>query len=142
VTLEQAAAASGRPPDRLTELDRRRHRFAFLRGTYETVVVRDRETGETLEIALDVATGQRVDVSELTRRDRELAASRAGRLSPPLRDLAVRHPDLSGVRVAVVRAGDAAPTPVRASMREIIELSEDPSVQRIDLLEDPEVPDG
>jgi hypothetical protein len=142
VTLEQAAVASGRPLDRLAELDRRRHRFAFLPGTYETVVVRDRETGETLEVALDAATGQRVDVAELTRRDRELAASHASRLSPELRDLAVRHPELADVHVALVHAGDATPTPMRASMREIIELSNDPSVQRIDLLEDPEVMDG
>jgi hypothetical protein len=141
VTLEQVAAAQGRSVDRLTELDRRPLRFAFLPGNYETVVVRDRGTGETLEVTLDAATGHRVDPAELVRRDREVAASRGAALSPELRDLAVRHPELADVRVAVLRAGDTAPTPLRTGMGELIELAQDPGVDRVELLEDPEILD-
>ena len=141
MTLEQVAAAAGRPVERLTELDRRRQHFGFLPGSYETVVVRDQETGETLEVTLDAASGQPVDPAELVRRDRQLAARRAGPLSPALRDLALRHPELRDVRVAVARSGDAEPTPLRAGMREIIEIAEDPGVDRIELLEDPEILD-
>jgi hypothetical protein len=141
VTLEQVAAAAGRPVERLTELDRRRLRFGFLPGTYETIVVRDQGTGETLEVTLDAASGQPVDPAELIQRDRQLAAPHAGRLSPALRDLALRHPELRDVRVAVARSGDAEPTPLRADMREIIEIAQDSGVERIALLEDPEILD-
>jgi hypothetical protein len=141
VTLEQVAAAAGMRIERLTELDRRHVRFSFLPGTYETVVVRDQGTGETLEVTLDVASGRPVDPAELVRRDRQLAARRAGPLSPALRDLALRHPDLRDIRVAVARSGDAEPTPLRAGIREIIEIAEDPGVDRIELLEDPEILD-
>ena len=141
MTFEQVAAAAGRPVERLTELDRRRLHFGFLPGTYETVVVRDQGTGETLEVTLDAASGQPVDPAELIQRDRQLAAPHVGRLSPALRDLALRHPELRDVRVAVARSGDAEPTPLRADMREIIEIAEDPGVEHIALLEDPEILD-
>jgi hypothetical protein len=65
VTLEQVAAAAGRPVERLTELDRRRLRFSLLPGRYETVVVREQGTGETFEVTLDAASGQPVDPAEL-----------------------------------------------------------------------------
>jgi hypothetical protein len=141
VTLEQVAAAAGRPVERLTELDRRRLRFSLLPGRYETVVVREQGTGETFEVTLDAASGQPVDPAELVKRDRQLAARRAAPLSPALRDLALRHPDLADVRVAVTRSGDVEPTPLRAGMREIIEIAGDPDVDHIELLEDPEIAD-
>ena len=103
-------------------------------------MVRIRATGETLEVTLDAATGQRVDPAELLRRDRELAA-RHPALSPTLRELAVRHPELTQVRVAVMREPGAEPTPVVASMREIVGLARDAGVDRIELLEDPEILD-
>ncbi len=104
-------------------------------------MVRDQETGETLEVTLDAASGRPVEPAELVRRDRQLAARHAHALSPALRDLALRHPDLTDVRVTVARVGDAEPTPLRADMREIIAIAQDPGVDRIELLEDPEILD-
>jgi hypothetical protein len=141
VTLEQVATALGRPPEQLLELDRRPLRLAFLDRTYETIVVRDRATGATLEATLDPATGERADPAELLRRDRKLAASLGGPLSPPLQSLVLRHPELMAVHVAVTREGDPEPKPLRASVRELVKLAREPGVARIELLEDPEILD-
>jgi hypothetical protein len=141
VTLEHVAAALGRPAEELVELDRRPLRLAFLDRTYETIVVRDRATGATVEATLDAATGERADPAELLPRDRQLAANLGGPLSPTLRGLVLRHPDLVAVHVAVTREGDPEPTPLRASVREVVELAREPGVARIELLEDPEILD-
>jgi hypothetical protein len=141
VTLTQVAAALGRPAEQLFELDRRPVPVAFLDRDYETVVVRDRVSGETVEATLDAATGEQADPAELLRRDRELAASLGRRLSPELRDLVVRHPELQNVRVAVTREGDPEPTPLRAGVRELVALAQEPGVARIELLEDPQILD-
>jgi hypothetical protein len=141
VTLTQVAAALGRPADRLLELDRRPLRLAFLGGEYETVVVRDRSTEETVEATLDAVTGEPADAEELLRRDRQLAASFGGALSPQLRDLVLRHPELEGVLVAVTREGDPEPTTVRASARELVALAQEADIAAIELLEDPMILD-
>jgi hypothetical protein len=141
VTLAQVASALGRPAEQLLELDRRPLRLAFLERTYETVVVRDRASGATVEATLDPATGERADPDELLRRERELAASLGGPLSPTLRSLVLRHAELTAVHVAVTRDGDPEPTPLRASARELVALAQQPGVSRIELLEDPEILD-
>jgi hypothetical protein len=141
VTLAQVAAALGRPADRLLELDRRPLRLAFLDGEYETVVVRDRGTEETVEATLDAATGESADAEELLRRDRQLAASMGGALSPQLRDLVLRHPELEGIQVAVRRERDPEPTELQASARELVALAREPDVVGIVLLEDPVILD-
>lgn len=133
--------ALGRPADELFELDRRPLRLAFLDRTYETIVVRDRATGTTVEATLDAATGERADPAELLQRNRELAAKLGGPLSPTLRDLVLRHPDITAVDVAVTREGDLEPTSLRASARELVGLAQQPGVAWIELLEDPEIPD-
>jgi hypothetical protein len=141
VTLAQVAAALGRPAEQLLELDRRPLRLAFLDGEYETVVVRDRATEETVETTLDSATGEPADTEELLRRDRQLAASVGGSLSPQLRDLVLRHPELEALEVAVTRVDDPAPTTLRASARELVTLAQEPDVVGIELLEDPVILD-
>jgi hypothetical protein len=141
VTLAQVAAALGRPAEQLIELDRRPLPVAFLDRDYETIVVRDRVSGATLEATLDAATGEQTDPAELLRRERELAASRGRRLSPQLRDLLVRHPELRNVHVAVTREGDPEPVPLRASVPEIVALAREPGVAGVDLLEDPKILD-
>ena len=140
-SLDQVAAALGRPAEQLVELDHRPLTFAFLGGDYETVVVRDRTTGRIIEAILDAASGQRVDAAELRRRDRDLAASLGSRLSWELRDLLLRHPDLPAVSVLVSRRGDSGRTALRAEARQIVTLAQDAGVVRIELLGEPEIKD-
>jgi len=141
VTLAQVAEALGRPVERLQELDRRPLRPAFAGGWYETVVVRDRASGETVEATLDARTGERVDAAELRRRDRELADRVGAALEPRLRDLLLRHPELPALRVSVTRAGDADATPLQAAATEIAALAQQLDVTRIELAEDVEIRD-
>jgi hypothetical protein len=141
VTLAQVAEALGRPVERLQELDRRPLRPAFAGGRYETVVVRDRASGETVEATLDARTGERVDAAELRRRDRELADRVGAALEPRLRDLLLRHPELPALRVSVTRAGDADATPLQAAATEIAALAQQLDVTRIELAEDVEIRD-
>lgn len=141
MTLAQVAAALGRPAERLFELDRRPLQLAFLGRDYETIVVRDRASGDTLEATLDAATGEQADPAELRRRDRELAARLGRRLSPELRDLVLRHPELQTLHVAVTREGDTKPRTVRAGARELVALARQPDVIGIELLEEPVILD-
>jgi hypothetical protein len=115
--------------------------LAFVPGSYETVVVRDRAGGDTLEVTLDEASGARVDPAELRRRDRELAGRLGGPLSAQLRDLLLRHPELDAVRVVVTRGRDE-PAPLRISSRAIAALAQEPGVTLVELAEDPEIPDA
>jgi hypothetical protein len=141
VTLEEVAEALGRPAEQLTELDRRPLLLAFLEGDYETVVVRDRATEETVEATLDAATGEPADPVELRRRDRGLAVRLGGRLSSQLQDLVLRHPELESIEVAVTRSVDPEPRTVRSSARELVALAREPDVVGIELLEDPVILD-
>ena len=141
MTLGQVAAALGRPAEQLFELDRRPLTLAFLEGEYETIVVRDRTTEETVEATLDAATGELADPGELLRRDRELAARLGGALSPQLRELVLRHPELEGIAVAVTRSRDSKPTADCASARELVTLAHEPDVVGIELLESPVILD-
>jgi hypothetical protein len=140
VTLAQAAEALGRPLERVQELDRRLLRLAFAGGSYETVVVRDRASGETVEVTLDASTGERVDAADLRRRDRELADQLGSALAPALRDLLLRHPELPAVRVRIAREG-AQGGRVQAAATDIVALAQEPDVTRIELAEDPEILD-
>ena len=141
VTLTQVGAALGRQPEALQELDRRPLRLAFLGGSYETVVVRDRTTGETLEVTLGIEGGERVDAAELRRRDRQVAEREGQALDPNLRELLLRHPELPTIRVAVSRRPADERTPLQAGAREIVSMARDPDVTRIELTEDPEILD-
>jgi hypothetical protein len=139
--LTQVGAVLGRAPEALQELDRRPLLLAFLGGNYETVVVRDRTTGETLEATLGVEDGERVDAAELRRRDREVAEREGTALDPRLRELLLRHPELAAMRVVVTRGTDGERSPLQAGAREIVAMAGDPDVTRIELAEDPEIID-
>jgi hypothetical protein len=141
VTLAQVADALGRPLEQLQELDRRGLQLAFVSGSYETVVVRDRGAGTTVEATLDAVTGERVDPAELRRRDRELAERIGAALDAPLRDLLLRHPELPAVRAVVTRSGGAREA-VHAAATVIVALAQEPDVTRIELAEDPEILDS
>jgi hypothetical protein len=141
VTLAQVAAALGRPREGLQELDRRPLLLAFLGGTYETVVVRDRNTGETLEATLDVDSGEPVDAAELRRRNREVGELEGEALDPALRDLLLRHPELPAIGVVVTRETVRGKSALRASAIEIVAFARDPDVTRIELADDVEILD-
>jgi len=97
--LQDVASILGRPVEDLQVLDRRPLPLTFLGGRYETFVVRDRTTGETLEVTLDLDSGRRVDAVELRRLDRERATVEGRKLEPELLEMLLRHPDLEGVQV-------------------------------------------
>lgn len=141
VTLAQVAAALGRPLEGLQELDRRPLLLAFLGGTYETVVVRDRNTGDTLEATLDADSGEHVDAAELRRRNREVGELEGAALDPGLRDLLVRHPELPAIRVVVTRETGSDKTAIEASAIEVAALARNPEVTRIELTGDVEILD-
>lgn len=97
--LQKVASILGRPVERLRVLDRRPLLFAFLEGQYEVYVVRDLTTDETLEIALDLNSGRRVDPVELRKLDRECATVQGRKLEPRLLDLLLCHPNLPRIDV-------------------------------------------
>jgi hypothetical protein len=98
---EIVGSALGRPAEELQELDRRPLAFAFLEGRYATFVVRDRRTGEILEVTMDLDSGRRVDLSELRQLDQERAQVRGRKLEPDLLRILLRHPDLEQVQVRI-----------------------------------------
>jgi hypothetical protein len=97
--LQSVASILGRPVEVLQELGRRPLPLAFLEGQYETFVVRDLTTGETLEVTLDLESGSRVDSVGLRRLDRERATVEGGKSEPELLEVLLRHPDLEQIRV-------------------------------------------
>jgi hypothetical protein len=105
VTL--VAGQLGRPAGALVELDRRPLALLTEPGFYLTLTLRDRQTREVLEPSVDLRTGRVVDAAELRRRDRD-AVERRTTLTPRLRRLLLRHPELPSVRVRVQRGGQVA----------------------------------
>jgi hypothetical protein len=99
--LDSLATLLGRPADQLQVLDYRPLALAFVPGSFVTYVVRDRASGETLELTLDVPTGQAVDPSALRQLDQSQGAARGRRLSPELLSLMLRHASLQAVQVGV-----------------------------------------
>jgi hypothetical protein len=141
ITLEHVASVLGLPSDQLLELDRRAVRLAFVRGSYTTVVARNRADGSTIELTLDDTSGEIVEAAQLRQQDRELAAKIGSRMSEDLRDLVLRHPELPAIRVAVTRADDPRPTTHVVSAREVVGLAQQSEIVWIALLEEPEVRD-
>jgi len=105
------ASILGRPVERLQVLDRRPLLFAFLEGQYEIYVIRDLTTDETLEIALDLNSGHRIDPVELRKLDRECATVEGHRLEPRLLDLLLRHPNLPLIDVRLHFDLESVPRP-------------------------------
>lgn len=138
--LRIAGAALGRPVDVLVELDRRPFRLAFLPGSYVTVTVRDRTTREVLEPTLDLDTDTAVDADALRRLDRAAAEQRRA-LTPDLRDLLLRHPDLRRIEVRATRA-DGSTDALVTDAPGVASLADAPDVVRIALATDPEILDS
>lgn len=99
--LESVARVLERPADQLQELDYRPLPLAFVPGSFVTFVVRDRTTGEILEVTLDLETEQAVDPETLRQLDGERASSEGRKLSPQLLSLVLRHASLDAVSVRV-----------------------------------------
>lgn len=95
----EVAAALGLPSDRIRVLDERPLVFAFVEGEYRTFTIRNLATGELQDVTLSEDSGERVDPDSLRARDRELAATEGAKLTPALRDLLVRHPELAAIEV-------------------------------------------
>jgi hypothetical protein len=124
------------------ELDRRPLPLLFVEAAYETVTVRDQDSGQVHHVTVEVASGDAADPGDLRRLDRELASTRAPALSPELCDLLLRHPDLAQVRVWVTGGGQAERQLVTSSARDVARLAEEASVVRVDLAEEPIVLDS
>ena len=97
--MHSVAKILGRPVERLQELDREPLLLAFLEGQYETFVVRDLSLGESLEVTLDIESGQRVNPVELRNLDRQLGAIKGRKLEPELLEIVLRHPDIEQIQV-------------------------------------------
>lgn len=120
-SLAQVAGILGRPVDQLLELDRRPLRLAFVETAYQTLVVRDRATGETIEVTVDARTSEPADPAELRRLDADAAEEFAAVLSDDLRSLLLRHPGLPALQVAVTRGGATAAEPQTVSAAQIVD---------------------
>jgi hypothetical protein len=139
--MEQIAAAVGWPAAQLVELDRRPLPLLLIEGTYETVTVRDQGSGQIRDVTVEAASGNVADPRSLRRQDSDMAHTNAPALSPELRDLLLRHPELSQVRVWVTGHQESSRQPLTTSARAAARLAADPAVVRIDLAEDPVIPD-
>ena len=145
-SLDNVATLLGLPVNDLVELERRPIGFAFLEGRYEQIELRDRTTGEILDITLS-ADGTRVDANDLESRNRRAALDHAGVLDTELMDLLLRHPELERIRVGITRKADEGGAPMGHSIeailsaRHLAELAADPAVIRITGLEDPVILD-
>jgi hypothetical protein len=139
---EQVAAALGRSVDQLVELDRRPLPLLLVDGTYETVTVRDRDSGQIHNVTVEVISGEVADPQAMRRQDSDLATLRASALSAELRELLLRHPELASVRVWVTEDRQAPRQLLTMSARDVARLAEDTAVLRIDLAEDPVVVDA
>jgi hypothetical protein len=137
--LDQLAAQLGRSSHSLVELDRRPFRLLFIGGSFLTLTLRDRASHEILEPTIDMGSRQVVDARELRERDRAAAEERTT-LTPRVRNLLLRHPDLEAFTVFVVRSGGRSEQ-VTTDADRVLALADDPEVIRVDIVGDIEVPD-
>ena len=138
--LALVAAVLRRPVEQLVELDRRSFRLAFVPGDFATVTVRDRRSREVLEVTIDRANGVAVDQAALRSQDQQAARAWPA-LTPGLRDLLLRHPDLNRIEVTVSRSGGAVEHWV-GDAAGVVALAGDPDVVNVDLAADPEILDA
>jgi hypothetical protein len=138
VTL--VAGQLGRPADALVELDRRPLALLTDPGPYVTLTLRDRGSRQVLEPTVDLRSGRLVDAAGLRQRDRD-AVERRTALTPRLRRLLLRHPDLPSVRVSVQRAGGGTEE-VTTDAAGVLALADDPGVVGVDRRGDVVVLDG
>ncbi|HEX6683900.1 MAG TPA: hypothetical protein VF062_13945 [Candidatus Limnocylindrales bacterium] len=136
-TLRQVATRLGRPAEKLVELDRRPLRLLTQPGSYATLTLRDRDTGQILEPTVDLATGRIVDATEIRQRERD-AIERRGALTARLRRLLLRHPDVGEIQVQVTKT-HGAQSQVVTDPAGVLGLADDPDVVRVDTTGEVEV---
>lgn len=139
-TLRQVETQLGRPAETLVELDRRPLHLLAQPGSYVTLTLRDRATREVLEPTVDLRTGRVVNATELKQRDRD-AIERRSALTPRLRRLLLRHPDLTEVHVEVTNSLGGQRRIIVDSVG-VLGLADGPDVVRVDTIEETEIPDG
>lgn len=137
--LEQLASRLARPADTLVLLDQRPMRLLLLPGSYLTVTLRDRVTREVLEPTIDLTNATLVDAERLRAADRA-AADEYTALSPGLRSLLLRHPDLVALTVLATRSGGTTELFTGDAAR-VLALAEAPDVTTVDVADDVEIQD-
>jgi hypothetical protein len=137
--LDKLAAQLGREGHTLVVLDERPLRLLVETGSYLTMTLRDRTTGEMLEPTIDLTNGMLADARRLREKDRAAAAGYTA-LTPRLRDLLLRHPHLAAVAVAIRRTGGATAR-FTGDARQVLALAQAPDVVELDIAEDVVVPD-
>jgi hypothetical protein len=137
--VAQLAAQLGRASHSLVELDRHPFRLLFIGGSFLTLTLRDQASREILEPTIDMGSRRVVDVGELRERDRAAAEERTT-LTPRVRNLLLRHPDLPAFTVVVVRS-DGRSEQVTGDADRVLALADDPDVSRVDIVGDIEIPD-
>jgi hypothetical protein len=137
--LDKLVAQLGREGHTLVVLDERPLRLLLATGSYLTVTLRDKTTGEILEPTIDVTNGMLVDPRRLREKDRAAAAGYTA-LTPRLRDLLLRHPHLAAFTVAVRRTGGETER-FTVDAAQVLALAQAPDVVGLDIAEDVVVPD-
>jgi hypothetical protein len=132
--LELLAAGLDRPVHRLVLLDQRPLQLLLVPGSYLTVTVRDTVSREVLEPTLDLDSGRLVEAEGLRAADRAAAAERTA-LSPGLRSLLLRHPDLAALTVVVTRSGGTTEL-FTGDAAEVLDLADRPDVSSVDVAGD------
>ena len=114
-------------------------RLLFIGGSFLTLTLRDQASHEILEPTIDMDSRRVVDLRELRERDRAAAEQRTT-LTPRVRNLLLRHPDVSAFTVVVDRSGGRSEE-VTGDADRVLALADDPDVSRVDIVGDVEVPD-
>ncbi len=137
--LEQLAARLDRPAHTLVLLDHRPLRLLLVPGSYVTATLRDKVTREVLEPTLDLTDGRLVEPERLRAADRA-AAEEYTSLSPALRGLLLRHPDLVAFPVVVTRSGGTTEF-FSGDAAQVLALAGAPDVSVVDVAGDVEIRD-
>ncbi|MFQ5527169.1 MAG: hypothetical protein ACE5GX_13020 [Thermoanaerobaculia bacterium] len=119
--LARIAAALERPAERFQLLEAESLDIVFVEGSYETYTVRDLETGDTIELSLDLSTNERVDPAAIRARDRELAGAIEEKLQPTLFELLLAHPELDALEVVLVFDLEAVREPNEEPVKDWLE---------------------
>ncbi len=137
--LDKLVAQLGREGHTLVVLDERPLRLLLATGSYLTMTLRDKTTGEILEPTIDLTNGMLVDPRRLREKDRAAAAGYIA-LTPRLRDLLLRHPHLTAFTVAVRRTGGETER-CTVDAAQVLALAQASDVVGLDIAEDVVVPD-
>jgi len=137
--LEQLAARLDRPAHTLVLLDQRPLRLLLVPGSYVTVTLRDKVSREVLEPTLDLTNGRLVYAERLRAADRA-AADEHTSLSPGLRSLLLRHPDVVALTVVATRSGGTTEL-FTGDAAQVLALADATDVSSVDVAGDVEIRD-